>query len=169
MVIALRETTPGSTQAVSSSGPISGNFSSDIFFLSREKKIIRKIKEAFLAFHIEELLTKDEILELYLNRIELGQRAFGVGAAAQVYFGKNIMDLTLSEIAIIAGLPQAPSVLNPVRSPSRARARRNIVLARMLDEKFITQQEYPVFSLRSRHNPKNLFLTSFTQNAITIS
>jgi len=113
-----------------------------LFFLSREKKIIRKIKEAFLAIHIEELLTKDEILELYLNRIELGQRAFGVGAAAQVYFGKNIMDLTLSEIAIIAGLPQAPSVLNPVRSPSRARARRNIVLGRMLDEKYITQQEY---------------------------
>ncbi len=113
-----------------------------LFFLSREKKIIRKIKEAFLAIHIEELLTKDEILELYLNRIELGQRAFGVGAAAQVYFGKNMMDLTLSEIAIIAGLPQAPSVLNPVRSPSRARARRNIVLGRMLDEKYITQQEY---------------------------
>ncbi len=99
-----------------------------LFFLSREKKIVRKIKEAFLAIHIEELLSKDEILELYLNRIELGQRAFGVGAAAQVYFGKNIQDLTLSEMAIIAGLPQAPSVLNPVRSPSRARARRNIVL-----------------------------------------
>ncbi len=113
-----------------------------LFFLSREKKIIRKVKEAFLAFHIEELLSKDEILELYLNRIELGQRAFGVGAAAQVYFGKNIQDLTLSEIAIIAGLPQAPSVLNPMRSPSRARARRNIVLGRMLAENYITKQEY---------------------------
>ncbi len=113
-----------------------------LFFLSREKKIIRKIKEIFLAFHIEELLTKDEILELYLNRIELGQRAFGVGAAAQVYFGKNIQDLTLSEIAIIAGLPQAPSVLNPVRSPSRARARRNIVLGRMLTVGYITQQQH---------------------------
>ncbi|MBU2179144.1 MAG: PBP1A family penicillin-binding protein [Gammaproteobacteria bacterium] len=113
-----------------------------LFFLSREKKIIRKVKEVFLAFHIEELLTKDEILELYLNRIELGQRAFGVGAAAQVYFGKNIQDLTLSEIAIIAGLPQAPSVLNPVRSPSRARARRNIVLGRMLTVGSITQQQY---------------------------
>ncbi len=113
-----------------------------LFFLSREKKIIRKVKEVFLAFHIEELLSKDEILELYLNRIELGQRAFGVGAAAQVYFGKNIQDLTLSEIAIIAGLPQAPSVLNPVRSPSRARARRNIVLGRMLTVGYITQQQY---------------------------
>ena len=113
-----------------------------LFFLTREKKIIRKVKEVFLAFHIEELLTKDEILELYLNRIELGQRAFGVGAAAQVYFGKNIQDLTLSEIAIIAGLPQAPSVLNPVRSPSRARARRNIVLGRMLTMDFITKAQY---------------------------
>lgn len=113
-----------------------------LFFLSREKKIVRKVKEAFLAIHIEELLSKDEILELYLNRIELGQRAFGVGAAAQVYFGKNIQDLTLSEIAIIAGLPQAPSVLNPVRSPSRARARRNIVLGRMLTVGYITQQQY---------------------------
>ncbi len=113
-----------------------------LFFLTREKKIIRKVKEIFLAFHIEELLTKDEILELYLNRIELGQRAFGVGAAAQVYFGKNIQDLTLSEMAIIAGLPQAPSVLNPVRSPSRARARRNIVLGRMLTMDFITKAQY---------------------------
>lgn len=113
-----------------------------LFFLSREKKIIRKIKEAFLAYHIEQTLTKDEILELYLNRIELGQRAFGVGAAAQVYFGKDIKDLTLSEIAVIAGLPQAPSVLNPVRSVSRARARRNIVLGRMLAEKYIDQAQY---------------------------
>lgn len=113
-----------------------------LFFLSREKKIIRKIKEIFLAIHIEQLLSKDEILELYLNRIELGQRAFGVGAAAQVYFGKNIQDLTLSEMAIIAGLPQAPSVLNPVRSPSRARARRNLVLGRMLTVGYITQEQY---------------------------
>jgi len=112
------------------------------FFLSREKKLLRKIKEIFLAIRIEQELTKDEILELYLNKIELGQRSFGVGAAAQVYFGKNIQDLTLSEIAIIAGLPQAPSVLNPVRSASRARVRRNIVLGRMLSEKYITQQQY---------------------------
>ncbi len=113
-----------------------------LFFLSREKKIIRKVKEAFLAYHIEQTLSKDEILELYLNRIELGQRAFGVGAAAQVYFGKDIRDLTLSEIAIIAGLPQAPSVLYPVRSPSRARARRNIVLGRMLAENYITPEQH---------------------------
>lgn len=113
-----------------------------VFFLTREKKLIRKIKEIFLALRIEQELTKDEILELYLNKIELGQRSFGVGAAAQVYFGKNIQDLTLSEMAIIAGLPQGPSVLNPVRSPSRARARRNIVLGRMLDEGYITQTQH---------------------------
>ena len=69
-----------------------------VFFLTREKKLIRKIKEIFLALRIEQELSKDEILELYLNKIELGQRSFGVGAAAQVYFGKNIQDLTLSEI-----------------------------------------------------------------------
>lgn len=112
------------------------------FFLSREKKIIRKIKEIFLAFHIEQLLTKDQILELYLNKIELGQRSFGVGAAAQVYFGKTVHELSVDEIAIIAGLPKAPSALNPVRSPSNARARRNIVLGRMLDTGVIDKSSY---------------------------
>lgn len=112
------------------------------FFLSREKKIVRKIKEIFLAIHIEQLLTKDQILELYLNKIELGQRSFGVGAAAQVYFGKTVHDLTVDEIAIIAGLPKAPSALNPVRSASNARARRNVVLGRMLDTGVIDKATY---------------------------
>ncbi|MEH8016856.1 PBP1A family penicillin-binding protein [Rheinheimera muenzenbergensis] len=112
------------------------------FFLSREKKIMRKIKEIFLAFHIEQLLSKDQILELYLNKIELGQRSFGVGAAAQVYFGKTVHELTVDEIAIIAGLPKAPSALNPVRSASNARARRNIVLGRMLDTGVIDKESY---------------------------
>ena len=112
------------------------------FFLSREKKLIRKIKEVFLAFHIEQLLSKDQILELYLNKIELGQRAFGVGAAAQVYFGKTVHELTIDEIAIIAGLPKAPSTLNPVRSASNARARRNVVLGRMFDVGVIDQEAY---------------------------
>ncbi|GAB2920329.1 PBP1A family penicillin-binding protein [Rheinheimera gaetbuli] len=112
------------------------------FFLSREKKIMRKIKEVFLAFHIEQLLTKDQILELYLNKIELGQRSFGVGAAAQVYFGKTVHELTVDEIAIIAGLPKAPSALNPVRSASNARARRNVVLGRMLDTGVIDKATY---------------------------
>lgn len=112
------------------------------FFLTREKKIIRKVKEIFLAIHIEQLLSKDEILELYLNKIELGQRSFGVGAAAQVYFGKTVHELSIDEIAIIAGLPKAPSVLNPVRSPSNARARRNVVLNRMLVTGVIDKPAY---------------------------
>lgn len=112
------------------------------FFLSREKKLMRKVKEIFLAFHIEQLLTKDEILELYLNKIELGQRAFGVGAAAQVYFGKTVHELSIDEMAIIAGLPKAPSILNPVRSASNARARRNVVLGRMLDIGAIDRASY---------------------------
>ena len=112
------------------------------FFLSREKKLVRKIKEIFLAIHIEQLLSKDEILELYLNKIELGQRAFGVGAAAQVYFGKTVHELTVDEMAIIAGLPKAPSILNPVRSASNARARRNVVLGRMLDTNAIDKATY---------------------------
>ncbi|GHA44295.1 penicillin-binding protein 1A [Photobacterium aphoticum] len=112
------------------------------FFLSNEKKIMRKIKEIFIAIHIEQLLTKDEILELYLNKIYLGYRAYGVGAAAQVYFGKEVEQLTLSEIAIIAGLPKAPSTMNPIYSVDRATTRRNVVLGRMLDEGYITQSEY---------------------------
>lgn len=112
------------------------------FFLTPEKTLMRKIREAFLAIRIEQLLSKDEILELYLNKIYLGYRAYGVGAAAQVYFGKNVDQLTLSEMAMIAGLPKAPSTFNPLYSPSRALARRNVVLSRMLDQHYITQQQY---------------------------
>lgn len=112
------------------------------FFLTREKAYIRKVKEIFIAMHIENLLTKDEILELYLNKIELGNRAFGIGAAAQVYYGKDLNSLTLAQMAMIAGLPKAPSALNPIRNPVNAKARRNIVLGRMLSEKHITQAEY---------------------------
>ncbi|EBS5740050.1 carboxypeptidase/penicillin-binding protein 1A, partial [Salmonella enterica subsp. enterica serovar Eastbourne] len=112
------------------------------FFLSPEKTVIRKVKEAFLAIRIEQMLTKDEILELYLNKIYLGQRAYGVGAAAYVYFGKSLDQLTLSEIAVIAGLPKAPSTFNPLYSKSRALARRNVVLTRMLEENYITRAQY---------------------------
>jgi len=112
------------------------------FFLSPERTLMRKIKEAFLAIRIEQLLSKDEILELYLNKIYLGYRAYGVGAAAQVYFGKTVDQLSLSEVAMIAGLPKAPSTFNPLYSHSRALARRNVVLARMLDQNDITQQQY---------------------------
>ncbi|OWF81915.1 carboxypeptidase/penicillin-binding protein 1A [Yersinia frederiksenii] len=112
------------------------------FFLSPERTLMRKIKEAFLAIRIEQLLTKDEILELYLNKIYLGYRAYGVGAAAQVYFGKDVNELTLSQMAMIAGLPKAPSTFNPLYSHDRAVARRNVVLSRMLDEKYITRAQY---------------------------
>ncbi|RYC39000.1 peptidoglycan glycosyltransferase/peptidoglycan DD-transpeptidase MrcA [Pectobacterium zantedeschiae] len=114
------------------------------FFLSPERTLIRKIKEVFLAIRIEQLLTKDEILELYLNKIYLGYRAYGVGAAAQVYFGRPVDQLTLSEMAMIAGLPKAPSTFNPLYSYDRAVARRNVVLARMKDENYITQSQYDV-------------------------
>ncbi|PWC11683.1 carboxypeptidase/penicillin-binding protein 1A [Brenneria roseae subsp. americana] len=112
------------------------------FFLSPERTLIRKIKEVFLAIRIEQLLTKDEILELYLNKIYLGYRAYGVGAAAHVYFGRPVDQLTLSEMAMIAGLPKAPSTFNPLYSYDRAIARRNVVLTRMRDENYITQAEY---------------------------
>jgi len=112
------------------------------FFLSPEKTMMRKIKEAFLAIRIEQMMSKDEILELYLNKIYLGYRAYGVGAAAQVYFGKNVDQLSLSEMAMIAGLPKAPSTFNPLYSHERALQRRNTVLARMLDQQYITQAQY---------------------------
>ncbi|VTP81593.1 Penicillin-binding protein 1A [Leclercia adecarboxylata] len=112
------------------------------FFLSPEKTLIRKVKEVFLAIRIEQMLNKDEILELYLNKIYLGYRAYGVGAAAQVYFGKSIEQLTLSEMATIAGLPKAPSTFNPLYSLNRATARRNVVLSRMLSEGYISQTQY---------------------------
>jgi len=112
------------------------------FFLTREKAYIRKVKEIFIAIHIENLLSKDEIFELYLNKIELGNRAFGIGAAAQVYYGKELKELTLAQMAMIAGLPKAPSALNPIRNPERAKARRNVVLGRMLDEKYISKAQY---------------------------
>lgn len=112
------------------------------FFLSPDKAWMRKIKEAFISWHIEQVLTKDEILTLYLNKIELGHRAFGVGAAAQVYFGKDIRDLSLAQLATIAGLFKAPSTLNPISNPRRSQERRRVVLARMLDEGYINRQEF---------------------------
>jgi len=112
------------------------------FFLSREKSYLRKVNEIFLAFKIETELSKDEILELYLNKIYFGQRAYGVAAAAQVYYGSDINELDLSQVALIAGLPKAPSTTNPVSAPEKARARRNYVLRRMLDQDYISGSEY---------------------------
>jgi len=112
------------------------------FFLSAEKTYVRKLSEIFLALKIERELTKEQILELYLNKIYLGNRAYGVRAAAQVYYGKTLDELTLPEVAMIAGLPKAPSRYNPLADPTRALARRNYVLGRMHELGFITTDEY---------------------------
>lgn len=113
------------------------------FFLSAEKTYTRKLYEALLSFKIEHNLSKDQILELYINQIFLGQRAYGFGAAAQIYFGKSLKDLTVAEAAMLAGLPKAPSAYNPVVNPKRARLRQQYVLRRMLELGFIdaAQQE----------------------------
>ncbi len=112
------------------------------FFLTAEKTWTRKIKEAFLAIKIEQELEKDEILELYLNKIFLGYRAYGVGAAAEVYYGKSTRQLSLAQCAMIAALPKAPSRINPITSPERALERRDYVLNRMLELGYIDEAEH---------------------------
>ena len=112
------------------------------FFLSREKTYIRKLNEIFLALKIEKELDKEEILELYINKIYLGQRAYGIGAAAQIYYGAQINELTLPQYAMIAGLPKAPSAVNPVSNPRAALKRRSYVLRRMLQTDQITREEF---------------------------
>ena len=101
------------------------------FFLNPEKTYTRKLKEILLAFNMERALTKDEILELYLNKIFLGHRAYGFAAAAQVYYGQPLEDLSVPEIAMLAGLPKAPSRDNPISNPKRASERRDHVLQRL--------------------------------------
>ncbi len=112
------------------------------FFLSSERSYIRKIYEIALALKIESTLPKDRILEIYINQIFLGQRAYGFAAAAQVYFGKKLNDLTVAETATLAGLPVAPSAYNPWVNPRRAKARQQYVLSRMLALGFIDQKTY---------------------------
>ena len=111
-------------------------------FLSSEKTYSRKIYEILLAYKIESALTKDQILEVYMNQIFLGQRSFGFAAAARAYFGKELKDITLAQAAMLAGLPKAPSAYNPVVNPKRARIRQEYILKRMRDLEFITQPEY---------------------------
>ena len=101
------------------------------FFLTHEKTYLRKVNEILLALRIEQELNKDAIFELYLNKIYFGNRAYGVGAAAQAYYGKAINELTLAESAMIAGLPKAPSRYNPIADSERALIRRNYILKRM--------------------------------------
>lgn len=111
-------------------------------FLGSQKTVDRKLKETLLALKIEENLSKQEILELYLNKIYLGNRAYGIGAAAETYYGKTIQELTLAEMAMIAGLPKAPSAYNPIVNPTRAMERRNYILLRMLQQNYITEAAY---------------------------
>jgi len=112
------------------------------FFLSKEKTLTRKFNEVLLAFKIESNLSKDQILELYINQIYLGQRAYGFAAAAQIYFGKQLPDLSLAEVAMLAGLPKAPSRYNPIANPTRAKLRQQYVLRRMRDLQLITEEEF---------------------------
>ena len=112
------------------------------FFLSSEQTVKRKLYEVLLAWKIEKNLTKDQILELYMNQIYLGQRSYGFASAAQIYFGKKLHDITIAEAAMLAGLPKAPSANNPVVNPKRARARQQYILQRMHDLGYITTAQY---------------------------
>lgn len=112
------------------------------FFLNRKKTFLRKFNEIMLAVKIDKELSKEKILELYLNQIYLGNRAYGVGAAAQIYYGKNLKDLSIAQLAMIAGLPQAPSTHNPIINPKAAKIRRNHVLKRLYEENYINKQQY---------------------------
>jgi penicillin-binding protein 1A len=130
------------------------------FFLTREKTFARKLSEVLLAFKIEANLTKDQILELYINQIFLGQRAYGFGSAANVYFGKNLPELTPAEAALLAGLPQAPSRQNPFVNPKRAQERQQYVLRRMRDVGWLSDDQYKkavAEPLRLNPNQKETF------------
>ena len=112
------------------------------FYLSTEKTFTRKIYEILLALKIESLLGKDQILELYMNQIFLGQRAYGFAAAADIYFGKPLADLTVAEAAMLAGLPKAPSAYNPITNPKRATLRQRYIIERMFSNGFITEAQH---------------------------
>lgn len=112
------------------------------FFLSSEQTLRRKLYEVLLAWKIEQNLTKDQILEVYMNQIYLGQRAYGFSSAAQIYFGKKLSDISIAEAAMLAGLPKAPSANNPVVNPKRARGRQQYILMRMRGLGYITEAQY---------------------------
>ncbi len=112
------------------------------FYLSTEKTFTRKIYEVLLALKIESLLTKEQILEVYMNQIFLGQRAYGFAAASEIYFGKPLQDVTVAEAAMLAGLPKAPSAYNPITNPKRATVRQQYIIDRMLENGFITPEQH---------------------------
>jgi penicillin-binding protein 1A len=111
------------------------------FYLSTEKTVTRKIYEILLTWKIESQLTKDQILEAYMNQIFLGQRAYGFAAASEIYFGKPLKDVSVAEAAMLAGLPKGPSIYNPIVNPKRATARQQHIIDRMLDNGFITAEQ----------------------------
>jgi penicillin-binding protein 1A len=113
-------------------------------YLSSEKTFTRKLYEVLLTFKLEHLLSKDQILEIYMNQIFLGNRAYGFAAASDAYFGKPMKELTIAEAAMLAGLPKAPSAYNPISNPSRARARQQYIIERMQENGFITAEEATV-------------------------
>ena len=112
------------------------------FYLSTEKTLTRKIYEVLLSLKIESLLTKEQILEVYMNHISLGQRAYGFASASEIYFGKPLKDITIAEAAMLAGLPKAPSANNPIVNPERATIRQRYIIDRMLDNGFITPEQH---------------------------
>ena len=112
------------------------------FFLSSEKTYTRKVYEMLLAYKIEAALSKDQILEIYMNQIYLGQRAYGFAAASRVYFGKDLKEISLAQAAMLAGLPKAPSAYNPIVDPARAKVRQAYILKRMLELGYVTQAQY---------------------------
>ena len=125
------------------------------FFLSSEKTVTRKLYEILLALKIEHNLSKDEILQVYINQIYLGQRAYGFASAAQIYFGKSLKDLTVAETAMLAGLPKAPSAYNPVANPKRAALRQRYVLRRMHELQFIDDTQFAQAQTEPLHVKRN--------------
>lgn len=140
-------------------------------YLSPEKTIERKVQEAYLALKLEEKYTKEEILEMYLNKIYFGEGAYGIATAADVYFGKSVKDLSISEAALLAGLPQRPSGYNPYQNPDLAENRRNLVLSLMQEHEYITEEEkkeaqsIPVKDMLKKQKRKNTY-NSFTDRVI---
>ncbi len=139
------------------------------FFLSKEKTLSRKFNEMLLAFKIEHNLTKDEILELYINHIYLGQRAYGFGAAAQAYYSKPLGQLTTSEMAMLAGLPKAPGAYNPVVNPSRAKLRQEYILRRMRDLGYISGEEFALALTEPVQTKQSAYHQEFPVNASFVS
>lgn len=137
------------------------------FYLTNERTFTRKFNEALLAYKIEQSLSKDQILELYFNQIYLGQRSYGFAAASQVYFNKNVQDLTLAEAAILAGLPKAPSAFNPIVNPDRAKLRQKYILNNMVDLKMITPQEHSQALIQPLHYER--YVQQIDQSALYVA